>query len=124
VQRLVAGSAVVELPAQIGTPMMGYGARVGVADAHHDPLFARALYLRQGTGCLIVELDLCLVAPSQARVVRERLAASTGVPEANILVGCIHTHSAPDTGLAWLLGGRELPDHVEPIFDAAVEAGR
>ena len=122
-QRLLAGASAVALPAEVGTPMMGYGARLGVSEAQHDPLFARALHLRQVSGCLIVELDLCLLAPSQARDVRTRLAASTGLPEDQILIGCIHTHSAPETGFGALLGGQEAPPFVAPLLDAAVRAG-
>ena len=122
-QGLVAGSSVVPLPAKLGTPMMGYGARKGTAEAQHDPLVARALYLRGAGECLIVECDLCLVAPAQARAVRECIAARAGISSDCILLGCIHTHSAPDTGFAQLLAGQEVPAHVAPLLDAAVRAG-
>jgi hypothetical protein len=121
---LLAGTSAVRLPAEPGTPMMGYGARQGVAKGEHDPLFARALYLRGPSEVLLVECDLCLVAPVQAGEVRERIAAATGVPRERILMGCIHTHSGPDTGLRALLTGGHPPEHVAGILDAAVRAGR
>ncbi len=71
----------------------------------------------------MISADLCLVAPGQALDVRRRVSAATGLPVAQILVGCTHTHSGPDTGLGALLGGRDVPAHVPPIFDALVEAG-
>lgn len=128
---LRAGTSAVALPLAPGWPMMGYGARQGVASGTHDPLFARALYASAGDGrpgdapseCLIVECDLCLLAPAQARAVRERLASRTGVGVERILVGCIHTHSGPETGFGAVLGGQEPPAHVGPLLDAAVEAG-
>lgn len=121
--RLLAGTSAARLPAEPGTPMMGYGARRDVARGAHDPLFARALFLRGASDVLLVECDVCLLAPTQAREVRERIAARTGVPIPRILVGCIHTHSGPDTGLGALLAGQRPPDHVAGVLDAAVRAG-
>jgi hypothetical protein len=106
-----------------GTPLMGYGAREGTARGVHDPLHARALYLRSASDLLVVECDLCLLAPAQALDVRERIAQRTDVPVERIAVGCIHTHSGPDTGLGALLAGRPAPPHVEPLLAAAAEAG-
>jgi hypothetical protein len=103
--------------------MMGYGARVGVAEGVLDRLHARALYLAAASDVLLVECDLCLVAPQQAAALRARLAARTGLPPARILVGCIHTHAGPDTGFGALLAGREPPPFVAALFDAVVEAG-
>ncbi|UCE87603.1 MAG: hypothetical protein JSU66_07805 [Deltaproteobacteria bacterium] len=121
---LVAGASRVELAAPLGLDMMGYGARTEPAAARHDPLFARALYASDGSDILIVELDLCLLAPSQADWIRDRIREQTGLPPERILVGCIHTHSAPDVGLGELLAGREAPPHVKPLLEAGVEAAR
>jgi hypothetical protein len=90
--------------------MMGYGARQGTASDRHDPLFARALYLAADSEALLVELDVCLLAPAHAEALRARIAKRTGVDARHVLVGCIHTHSGPETGLfAALLGGTEGP---------------
>lgn len=120
---LRAGTCALPLDPPLGAPMMGYGARVGVAEGVLDALHARALYLAGASDLLLVECDLCLVAPQQAAALRARLAGRTGVPAERILVGCIHTHSGPDTGLGALLGGREPPPLVAGLFDAVVEAG-
>lgn len=103
--------------------MMGYALRRGQATGQIDPLAARAVYLRRGGSALLVECDLCLLAPAQARDVRRRIARSTGLRPESVLVGCIHTHSGPDTGLGDLLAGRAPPAFVAPLLDAAVEAG-
>jgi len=103
--------------------MMGYGARIGGATALHDPLFARALYLAGRSDCLLVVLDLCLLAPVQARTLRERLAARTSVAFERIAVACTHTHSGPDTALSEALNGRPTPDSVALLLDAAQRAG-
>jgi hypothetical protein len=103
--------------------MMGYGARVGVAQGALDRLHARALYLAAGSDLLLVECDLCLLAPQQAAALRARLAARTGVPRERIAVACIHTHAGPDTGFGALLAGREPGPHVAALFETIVEAG-
>jgi hypothetical protein len=104
--------------------MMGYGARTGSATAIHDVLMARALYLRAaGQDLLIVSCDLCLMSPGQAGELRSRLEAATGVPRQRILVGCIHTHSGPETGLLDALAGRDAAPEVVALFDAVVTAG-
>jgi hypothetical protein len=106
---LVAGVARVPLDPPLGGPMMGYGARAGTARAVHDPLFARALYLAGGGECLLVELDVCLLAPAHAEAVRARIAERTGVAAERVLVGSIHTHSGPETGFVAWLGGASCP---------------
>jgi hypothetical protein len=120
---LEAGTSALALPVEVGQPMMGYGARVAPAAALHDPLHARALYLRGRSDCLIVSLEVCLIAPPQADGVRAELERRTGVPADRILVSCIHTHAGPDTGIAALAAGRPAPPHAAALFDAAVRAG-
>ena len=120
---LHAGVATVPLDPPLGVEMMGYGARTGRARERHDPLGARACYLRSTSDdLLVVELDVCLIAPSQADALRREVGRKTGVARDRILVGSIHTHSGPDTGFAALLAGREAPAFVSGLFDAALRA--
>ncbi|MGH0036722.1 MAG: neutral/alkaline non-lysosomal ceramidase N-terminal domain-containing protein [Myxococcota bacterium] len=120
---LVAGAARRALPLADGLALMGYGAREGGASGILDPLFARALYLSGGGRALLIECDLCLMAVAQARAIRLRVASRTGLSPHEILVGCTHTHSGPDSGLAVSLTGGDPPAHVAGLLDAAVEAG-
>jgi hypothetical protein len=122
--RLQAGTSAVALPVELGAPLMGYGLRTGGAEALHDPLFARALYLQGASDCLLVSLDVCLIAPAQADAVRAELERATGLPPERIVVASVHTHSGPDTGLATLAAGKAPPDRVKALFAAAVRAGR
>jgi len=121
--RFEAGTSAVPLPVALGDPLMGYGLREGPADALHDPLHARALYLRGSSDCLLVTLDVCLVATGQAAQVRSAIAAATGMAVERILVGCIHTHSGPDTGIVAHAAGKPVPERVSGLLDAAVRAG-
>lgn len=119
---LRAGVGTVRLPTRAGLPMMGYGARTAPGGEEHDPLFARALYLTAGGEALLVQCDLCLLAPVQAEWVRARIAERTGIAPARILVGCTHTHSGPDTGLWAALRGEAPAPDVAALLDAAVRA--
>src|SRR5512147_168928 len=119
---LMAGVARVPLAMPVGGPLMGYGLRAAGARAVHDPLFARALHLAGDGECLLIELDVCLLAAAHAESVRERIAQRTGVAAERVLVGSIHTHSGPETGFVAWLGGVDLPDACESIFEAAVAA--
>ncbi|CAG0974696.1 hypothetical protein MYXO_01496 [Myxococcaceae bacterium] len=121
--RLVAGVASVPLDATPGLAMMGYALRTGAAQGTLDPLSARGLYVRGAQDFLVVALDLCLVAVSQAAEIRDRLAVRTGVGRDRITVTCIHTHSGPDTGFAAILAGAPVAPPVARLLDAAVEAG-
>jgi len=123
---LRAGAAREPLAPPLGTPMMGYALRAGPAEAELDPLFARALFVQDAgagdPGLLLVVLDVCLLAVSQAQALRSRIAAATGVPAERTVVCCTHTHSGPETGLAAALEGRAAPPHVAPLLGAAVRA--
>ena len=128
---LRAGVGRAPLAVPLGGDMMGYGARRGKARGQRDPLFARALYLESAAGsgdrCLLVELDVCLVAAAHAEQLRARIAARTEVPVERILVGCTHTHSGPETGLFAALAGGETPALAAPWLEAglgAAEAAR
>ncbi|MEE2702571.1 MAG: hypothetical protein VX614_00975, partial [Myxococcota bacterium] len=72
---LVAGTARRAFTPDPGAELMGYGARSGVSTGIHDPLFARALFLGPdgdpARGIVLAAADLCLLAPGQAREVRE-----------------------------------------------------
>jgi len=117
-----AGAAEVRLELPVGIPLMGYGARQGVAQAVHDPLHTRALYLESGGRALLVQLEVCLLAVSQARALRERIARRTGLAPQEVWIAATHTHSGPETGIGAVLAGEAPPAWVEPILDAAVEA--
>jgi hypothetical protein len=126
---LLAGAERVEITPPCGVDLMGYGAREGVATGVHDPLYARALALRQtdksdrASGLVLVVADLCLITPAQAGWVRQEIGSRTGLSPGSVLVSCTHTHSGPDTGLMARMTGREDPPHVAPLLGLLVEAG-
>ncbi|NNL67304.1 MAG: hypothetical protein HKP30_13735, partial [Myxococcales bacterium] len=117
-----AGVAEIPFELPLGIPMMGYGARTGVAQGEHDPLHARALLLESGGCVLLVQLEVCLLGVSQAADLRERIARRTGIAPDAIWITATHTHSGPETGLAAVLSGQPAPAWMEPVFAAAEEA--
>jgi hypothetical protein len=125
---LLAGTARLEITPSPGVELMGYGARKGVATGVHDPLYARALALqapdRGESGALILVVgDLCLMAPDQARAIREGIAQRVEIPSESVLVSCTHTHSGPDTGLMARMMRREEPPYVAELLGTLIEAG-
>ncbi len=93
---LYAGAARVKLDPPAGLAMLGYGNRVGRNAGVHDDLAAQALVLSDGANKVaIAGVDLLAIGIRIADDIRERVAASTGIPADSILVCATHTHSAP-----------------------------
>lgn len=92
---LEAGAAKVDITPPAGTPLNGYGDRMGrPALGVHDPLWARALYLDDGeTRVFLVNTDLCMINRElRARVLE---LAPPAAPRENIILTATHTHNGP-----------------------------
>jgi len=93
---LYAGAARVKLDPPVGLAMLGYGNRVGRAAGVHDDLAAQALVVDDGDKKVaIAGVDVLAIGIRIADDIRERVAASTGIPADSILICATHTHSAP-----------------------------
>jgi neutral ceramidase len=93
---LRAGGAEVVMTPPIGTPLDGYGGRVGGSIGVHDDLHARALVVDDGTtSAAIVGVDLVGLDRRLVAIVRERAQTATGIPAANIMIAATHTHAGP-----------------------------
>lgn len=87
----------------------------------HDPLSCRTLVIKKGKDTLMITvLDLLLLGNRKSGRLRSKISRRTGIPEKNILIHCIHTHSAP---VPWGPGtpGKEIE---KTIVDNAVNAFR
>ena len=104
---LQAGTSAVALPVELGAPMMGYGAAHGRRPRRSTTRSTRApSTCAARSDCLLVSLDVCLIAPGAGRRRAGRAASARPASRAErILVACIHTHSGPDTGIAALAAG-------------------
>jgi neutral ceramidase len=93
---LYAGAARVKLDPPAGLAMLGYGNRVGLNSGVHDDLAAQALVLSDGANKVVIAgVDVLALGIRIADDIRQRVAASTGIPADSILVCATHTHSAP-----------------------------
>jgi hypothetical protein len=90
-----AGTARVDITPPLGYAMGGYGARKGVSNSVHDPLYATVLVLRTPEQSLaIITCDLVTAVSTRVEAEVEK---RYGI--ANVLIASSHTHSGPDTRL-------------------------
>jgi len=106
---MLAGVARVDITPPLGLPLRGWAARNARARTAHEPLIAQALVLddeqQPGGQAAIVAIDLPHVGRGLTTDVRARVHASTGLPEAAVLLNASHTHSGPPldlgNGISW-----------------------
>jgi len=103
--------------------MGGYIARTAPAEEVHDPLFARAIVLDDGTTKVaIVGADILTVDRAFATTTRARIHELTGIPPSHCLLTFTHTHSGP---LVWSRTETELdPGYVQRVEDTLAEVAR
>jgi len=95
--RFQAGWAERDITPPIGTPMAGYSGRPNDkrSTGVHDPVFARAIVMSDGTNtAAVVGADLLLTSLNIAQGVWEVVGEKTGLTENDILFTTTHTHCA------------------------------
>ena len=125
---LEAGAGRADITAPVGTPLNGYGDRMGRSSTGvHDPLWARALFLDDGTTRLfLVNVDLVAINPElRARVLE---LAPDVVPRENIILCATHTHNGQGGMTPNLVmravSGRFMPEVLESTAIAITQAMR
>jgi hypothetical protein len=92
---MLAGTAIRTINGELGRPIQGATVKQ-VAESVRDDLEANALYLVDGDQqALLVSCDLVAVPTATADRARAAMAASSGLPEAAIVVTATHTHAGP-----------------------------
>lgn len=90
------GAAAIDITPPVGTALDGYGGRTDVSLGVHDPLYARAIFMDDGTTQLaLVVCDLIGIGSFLAERARELIAERPGVPAGNVLISATHTHAGP-----------------------------
>ena len=120
---LRAGAAAVDITPPMGLEMAGYGWYLKrVCTEVLDPLYARALYLECGDAVIVlITADLCMVDFATRQAVANRLRRIIGLPEPNLVLSAIHTHSGPSA--QFLVGwGERDPAYMALLVDRLVEA--
>ncbi len=99
-----AGFAAVDISPRKPCFLVGYPHVERTSTGIHDPLYASAACLGEGCGTLLlISLDILIISPATASELRRKIEAATGIPYANMLIACTHTHSGPQCAdmLAW-----------------------
>ena len=90
------GASAIDITPPVGLALDGYGGRTDVSLGIHDPLYARCLYLDDGTTQLaLVVCDLIGIGSFLAKRARELIAERPGLAPQNVLVAATHTHAGP-----------------------------
>ena len=107
------GIAVSDITPEIGIYLTGYGHPERLAEGVHSPLLANAMVLADGnTDVAVVSIDWCGMPDELAAEMRRAISEAADIPFDNIIVCCIHTHSAPNTSPRRTLGRTDVdPEH-------------
>lgn len=94
------GVAQLEITPPVGIDLTGYIARGGPAIGVHDPIYAKALVFEHGeTQAALLTVDVLGLHLPFVNSVRTAIETQCGIPAANILIACSHTHAGPATML-------------------------
>jgi neutral ceramidase len=78
--------------------LFGYPHVERLSTGIHDPLMSAALCLSNGDrSILFCSNDIIFIPRASAARIRRAVSATTGIPEAGILISATHTHSGPIT---------------------------
>jgi hypothetical protein len=93
-KQLLAGAAAAVITPHLGASLAG-SMQARRAENIHDDLHARSLVLDNGdTRVALVVLDLIAASKDWLGEIKHQINGFTGIPLANILISCTHTHSA------------------------------
>jgi hypothetical protein len=98
-------------------------ARSQVSTGIHDDLYAKSFVIESGDGAAaaMLVLSLCDLGREHVENIRTGICENTGIPEANILVSCTHTHAGPRVRDSNTPEGREADrDYPEFLTKRAV----
>lgn len=128
---LQAGAAKVDITPPLTIPYLGYEPRHAFFEGVHDPLYARALAIDDGTTqTVILTADAIgfskdLLGPGHDFIAetRARIEQRTGVSAAHVMLTCSHAHSTPETiNLRRLLDTPAAASWLETLVDQLASA--
>lgn len=97
VHPLMAGSAREDITPPIGTPLAGYGNRMGRGSIGvHDRLYTRSLALSDGDQTVIILAnDLLAITDDMRNAVYEKITREISLKPDSLMISASHTHSGP-----------------------------
>ena len=97
-----AGAAITDISPGPGIQMTGYPPHTRENRGIHDPLYASALYLNDGSsGLLVICADVVYWDKVTVARAREEIGRQSGIASERIMLSATHTHSGPRID-AWL----------------------
>ncbi len=118
---LVAGVAKRDITPPVGVDLTGYGGRPSGCTSVHDPVYARALALGDGSATVVlVSLDVLGIDFPVLDRLRDR-AASLGIGASSLVLNASHTHAGPATQRLRGLGELDAA-YVDRFVDLTCEA--
>jgi neutral ceramidase len=95
---LRAGVAELDISPPVGVQLVGYPTVIRNNTGIHDPIFADCLVLDDGKKRIaLIASDLVGFSKDFVARLRAAVQADTGIPGANLLACCSHTHAGPRT---------------------------
>lgn len=102
--------------------LAGFAARNGLSTDIHIPLRTSALAITDGKKTiLLISNDMMEISPESSLMIRREISQKTGLPVDNIIMHCIHTHSAPRVGGVSTLEGGTNYTYKERTFKTIID---
>jgi len=98
---LEAGVSKIDITPSESLYMGGYdeSCRAAPSQGHRGNIYVRALVIDDNINRIVfVELDVVSIPKDNYDPIRRQISDDTGIPYANIILGCVHNHSAPYPG--------------------------
>jgi hypothetical protein len=106
--RLRAGAHKKDITPPPGTDLYGYIRRFGSSKGAHDQLLANFLSIDDGVHqALLISLDILFINSEFSDKIKESISKELKIKKKNILIACVHTHSAPGIHLFRNCGERD-----------------
>lgn len=81
------------------TTLAGFAARTSLSTTVHHRLYSHCLVVTDGNQKIcIISNDMMEISPDLSLEMRKAISEKAGIPLCNVLMHCIHTHSAPRCG--------------------------
>ncbi len=109
------------------SPFVPFRGDIRLVTGIHDPLWARALAVRDDAGdtVVLVALDLPGIGRQHTGPIRRRIESEFDIPVEHVVIHSTHTHSAPDASGYWSTLRSDHNDHyTEWLRDRTIEAIR
>jgi neutral ceramidase len=93
---LKAGFGISTITPKVGAELAGYSNRAGPSTGIHDDLHSRALVVEGDDSIWALSAnEICFLSQLTVTRIRERVAERTPIPESNVFISTVHTHSGP-----------------------------